>query len=220
MDDGDRCSSSTPVETRERVEKDGDEEVLRFMDSLDTYLMLLDSLSSTLRQGWFELASARHSMGSSRISSVMLDQNVQSAATTLQVREFIDRTTPEPQTIFSLSKLASSTDERCSSEEIETTCVQRATNSSELRHRGSSNLYDGTRGLDSTTTSSLTIRDSNIQKERSKLLSVFGTLVSPKLRAAQVSFETAIDDIVAIANIRSSLLSSFSQLQQEMKDLK
>ncbi|XP_039134331.1 uncharacterized protein LOC120271707 isoform X2 [Dioscorea cayenensis subsp. rotundata] len=40
-------------------------ETLRFLDSLDGYVTLLNSLSSILRQGWLELASARHSMGSS-----------------------------------------------------------------------------------------------------------------------------------------------------------
>ncbi|RWW87450.1 hypothetical protein BHE74_00003724, partial [Ensete ventricosum] len=109
MEEDDRCSSSNPGGIGQE-EEDEDGKVLRFLDSLDTYLTLLDSLSSTLRQelsacdlclsipsrediywlqGWFEVASARHSMGSSRISSVLLDQKVQSAATTFQVRKSI-----------------------------------------------------------------------------------------------------------------------------------
>ncbi|XP_062090140.1 uncharacterized protein LOC133796582 [Humulus lupulus] len=35
-------------------------------------------------EGWFELASARHSMGASRVSSAMLDLNSHSAATSVQ----------------------------------------------------------------------------------------------------------------------------------------
>uniref|UniRef100_A0A453CEW6 Vacuolar ATPase assembly protein VMA22 n=1 Tax=Aegilops tauschii subsp. strangulata TaxID=200361 RepID=A0A453CEW6_AEGTS len=62
-----------------------DEEILRFMDSADGYLLLMDSLSSALRQGWLDLASARHSMGASRVSSTLFDHKEQSAATKLQV---------------------------------------------------------------------------------------------------------------------------------------
>jgi len=64
---------------------DDDEEILRFMDSVDGYLVLMDSLSSALRQGWLDMASARHSMGPSRVSSTLFDHKEQSAATKLQV---------------------------------------------------------------------------------------------------------------------------------------
>ncbi|CAL9076318.1 uncharacterized protein LOC135636752 [Musa acuminata AAA Group] len=217
MEDDDRCSSSNPGGIGQE-EEDEDGKVLRFLDSLDSYLTLLDALSSTLRQGWFELASARHSMGSSRISSVLLDQKVQSAATTFQVRKSIDGSPSESHPSFAISKWASSRDGKCSFRELEVSRVQKTSKNSELRHRGSSNFYDTTEEHDLTINASSTISDSDIQKERSKSLSVFGTLVSPKLRGAQVSFETALDAIVEIANIRSSMLSAFTQLQQEMKE--
>lgn len=38
-------------------------------------------------QGWLELASARHSMGASRISSSLFDLKLHSAATSLRVTE-------------------------------------------------------------------------------------------------------------------------------------
>uniref|UniRef100_A0A804ISY8 Vacuolar ATPase assembly protein VMA22 n=1 Tax=Musa acuminata subsp. malaccensis TaxID=214687 RepID=A0A804ISY8_MUSAM len=213
MEDDDRCSSSNPGGIGQE-EEDEDGKVLRFLDSLDSYLTLLDALSSTLRQGWFELASARHSMGSSRISSVLLDQKVQSAATTFQVRKSIDGSPSESHPSFAISKWASSRNGKCSFRELEVSRVQKTSKNSELRHRGSSNFYEE---HDLTINASSTISDSDVQKERSKSLSVFGTLVSPKLRGAQVSFETALDAIVEIANIRSSMLSAFTQLQQEMK---
>nr|GMC56998.1 coiled-coil domain-containing protein 115 isoform X1 [Ipomoea batatas] len=65
------------------VEKDA--KVLNFLDSLDSYLILMDTLSSTLRQGCLELASARLSMGASRINSSLLDLKPHSAATTLEI---------------------------------------------------------------------------------------------------------------------------------------
>lgn len=36
-------------------------------------------------QGWLELASARHSMGASRVNGALLDLKLHSAATSLQV---------------------------------------------------------------------------------------------------------------------------------------
>ncbi|KAG6475032.1 hypothetical protein ZIOFF_064249 [Zingiber officinale] len=233
---------------------DDDDEVLRFLDSLDAYLRLRDSVSSMLRQtkyctvvmhntcqyrlasdgdgeeergeegeqeeevhwncalsGWFELATARHSMGSSRVSSVVLDQKVQPAATTLQVRESVSGSHINAWS-------SSAKDGICSSEEIELSSMQTTVKDSELRHRGTSSFYDDMKKINSTINLTPTDSDSNIQKERSKMLSVFGTLVSPKLRAAQVSFETALDGIVEIANVQSTLLSSFSRLQQERND--
>ncbi|CAH8342278.1 unnamed protein product [Eruca vesicaria subsp. sativa] len=53
--------------------------------------------------------------------------------------------------------------------------------------------------------------DEEIKRERAKSLSVFGGLVSPKLRGAQLSFETALETLVEIANTRSSMLSAFEQ---------
>lgn len=56
--------------------------------------------------------------------------------------------------------------------------------------------------------------DDRVQKERSKSLAVFGTLVSPKLRGAQLSFETALETLLEIANARASMLSAFDQVRK------
>ncbi|KAL6527211.1 hypothetical protein OROGR_016301 [Orobanche gracilis] len=69
--------------TNELVESE--QHVLNFLDSMDSYLILVDSLSSSLRQGWLELASARHSMGTFRVSSALFDLKSHHASTTLQV---------------------------------------------------------------------------------------------------------------------------------------
>ncbi|XP_058098608.1 uncharacterized protein LOC131243336 isoform X2 [Magnolia sinica] len=146
-----------------------DENILLFLDSMDSYLTLFDSLSSTLRQGWLELASARHSMGTSRITSALFDLKLHSAATTLQVNLPYDESASDVQE------------------------------------------------KDSETNGKTLAVDDQIQKERSKSLSVFGTLVSPKLRSAQVSFETALETLVKMANMRSSMLSAYAQTRQEME---
>ncbi|RZC20739.1 hypothetical protein D0Y65_007199 [Glycine soja] len=56
--------------------------------------------------------------------------------------------------------------------------------------------------------------NAEVQNERSKSLSVFGVLISPKLRASQLSFEKALETLIEIANLQKSLLYSFHQLQK------
>ncbi|XP_022641479.1 coiled-coil domain-containing protein 115 isoform X4 [Vigna radiata var. radiata] len=158
--------------------------VLQFMDSVHNYLSLFDTVSSTLRQGWFDLASARHSMGAARINSSLLDLKFHSAATTLKITNH-DGTQP----CFMLRKWVSSEEE--STNELEDENVQ---------PQDSSSVKSSADNAD-------------IEKERSKSLSVFGVLISSKLRASQLSFEKALETLVEIANMQSSLLYSFHQLQ-------
>jgi len=190
---------------------DDDEEILRFMDSVDGYLVLMDSLSSALRQGWLDMASARHSMGPSRVSSTLFDHKEQSAATKLQVVDHAGLEPSESKPHFALSKL--SLQEECNSTYDVT---EQASTEPKLRHRGSATTPDGNHERDATTSDSSTGAgtSSHVQKARSKALSVFGALVSPKLRTAQISFETALELIVELANSRSNMLASFSQLKE------
>uniref|UniRef100_A0A452ZB21 Vacuolar ATPase assembly protein VMA22 n=2 Tax=Aegilops tauschii subsp. strangulata TaxID=200361 RepID=A0A452ZB21_AEGTS len=164
-----------------------DEEILRFMDSADGYLLLMDSLSAALRQGWLDLASARHSMGASRVSSVLFDHKEQSAATRLQVDYSADLRPSESKPHFALSKW-------CLQEESNSSDVVSAQDSTKpkLRYRGSEATSDGSNESDATTAKSSTGVDicSQVQTARSKALSMFGALVSPKLRTTQVSFES------------------------------
>ncbi|KAL6652414.1 hypothetical protein ACP70R_011339 [Stipagrostis hirtigluma subsp. patula] len=218
-----------------------DEEILRFMDSVDGYLLLMDSLSSALRQGWLDLASARHSMGPSRVSSTLYDHKEQSAVTKLQVVDHADLKPSESKPLFALSKWCF--EEEChSSSDVP---VQVSTKP-ELRHRGSAtapvdiNHERDAAAAESSTgagTSSHCLEDfwlvlvviatelsglencflgfaCQVRRARAKALSVFGALVSPKLRTAQISFETALELIVELANSRSNMLASFSQIKE------
>ncbi|KAM0842403.1 hypothetical protein ACQ4PT_058393 [Festuca glaucescens] len=189
-----------------------DDEILRFMDSADGYLLVMDSLSSALRQGWLDLASARHSMGASRVSSTLFDHKEQSAATKLQVDCSADLQPSESSPHFSLSKW-------CLPEESNSSDAVSEQDSTEpkLRYRGAAATPDGSTESDATTAKSSTGVDGScqVQRARSKALSVFGALVSPKLRTTQVSFETALELIVELANSRSTILSSFSQIKHE-----
>nr|XP_011469163.1 PREDICTED: coiled-coil domain-containing protein 115 isoform X2 [Fragaria vesca subsp. vesca] len=178
------------------------ENALQFLDSMDGYLTLLDSLSWTLRQGWLQLASARHSMGGSRVSSAVLDMKPHSAATYLQVSK---QSNPEAGLgeihQFTLLKWASSDNGNGS---------PRGDDSPQLRQRKD-------KVGDSAPVTAEDDYEHQLQKERFKSLSVFGALVSPKLRAAQLSFETALEALVEIANMRSLMLSNFHEVRKEME---
>ncbi|KAL0545341.1 hypothetical protein IC582_015220 [Cucumis melo] len=190
--------------------------LLQFMDSTDDYLSLLDALSTTLRKGWFELASARHSMGTSRISTALLDLKVHSAATSLRVDERDDGSIGM-QPFINLRKWTSSEGGECLGEEKYNDKLQRESDSPQLRQRNVSDLSDNM-GKSSLKKEDALIIDDQVQKERSRTLSTFGTLVSPKLRLAQLSFENALEIIVGIANKRIAMLSSFDKVKKGLED--
>ncbi|KGN55517.1 coiled-coil domain-containing protein 115 [Cucumis sativus] len=216
----------------ESEEEDGDEEtqqeqqnpqcqdqelcLLQFLDSTDDYLNLLDALSATLRQGWFELASARHSMGTSRISTALLDMKNHSAATSLRVDERDDGSVGM-QPFINLRKWTSSEGGDSLGEEKYNDKLQRESGSPQLRQRNVSDLSDNL-GKSSLKKEDALIVDDQVQKERSRTLSTFGTLVSPKLRLAQLSFENALELIVEIANKRIAMLSSFDEVKKGSED--
>ncbi|KAK2446642.1 hypothetical protein P8452_24064 [Trifolium repens] len=188
------------------VVKDDDEEdklALQFMDSFHNYLSLTHSLSSTLRQGWLELASAKHSMGTSRVNTSVLDLKCHSAATTLKITENHDGAQPQ----FTLQKWVSSEHESTQLEDKNEQPQDSDTKSSATEATVTKNFI----GL---------ADNDEVRKERHKSLSVFGVLISPKLRATQLSFEKALETLIEIANMRSSMLHSFNQLHKEVEDTK
>ncbi|XP_015884162.1 uncharacterized protein LOC107419855 isoform X1 [Ziziphus jujuba] len=196
-----------------------DQHVLQFLDSLDGYITLMDSLSLTLRQGWLELASARHSMGASRVNSALLNLKFHSASTSLQVtRNDVDSEANEAN--FTLCKWASSNSGHSSAgEKFREDKLQTKHDSPDLRHRSKSQFSE-TPDETSVQSGASLVADDHVQRERSKSLSVFGTLVSPKLRAAQLSFETALEMLVEIANTRSTMLSAFNRVKKGLEDIK
>ncbi|XP_057489994.1 uncharacterized protein LOC130775996 isoform X1 [Actinidia eriantha] len=195
-------------------EEEEDHKVVKFLDSADSYLDLFDSLSSTLRQGWLELATARQSMGASRINSALFDLKYHNAATSLQV---IQDDVKQPN--FTLCKWVSTNNQNCSTEEAkfdEDELFEKNSTNAQLRYRGTSEIQEKS---PESIGSKLTVVD-QMQKERSKSLSMFGTLVSPKLRSAQISFETALDTLIEMANMRSLLLSAYDQVHKDMASTK
>ncbi|GAB2300464.1 hypothetical protein Dimus_034506 [Dionaea muscipula] len=126
-----------PMKEEEQQQQQEDENVLNFMDSLDSYLSLLDSLSCTLRQGWFELASARHSMGASRINTALLDLKSHDAATSVQVTQHsADSNVEQPR--FTLCKWSSCEGENLNETKSGEDEMTKKFNSLRLRHREAS----------------------------------------------------------------------------------
>ncbi|XP_054794370.1 uncharacterized protein LOC129317137 isoform X2 [Prosopis cineraria] len=209
----DRAQSQQLQLRRPRLQPGVEEKlVLQFMDSMHNYLALFDALSSTLRQGWLDLASARHSMGGLRISSSLLDMKLHSAATTVKITQYDDIAVDSiaVQPCFMLRKWVSS----------ENGTSQLEDNNVHLHE--SDSIMQSSENAEVTVSKNLSGPTDNdqFQKERSKSLSTFGILISPKLRAAQLSFERALETLVEIANMQSSVLYSFDQLHHEVEDNK
>ncbi|XP_019091671.1 PREDICTED: coiled-coil domain-containing protein 115 isoform X2 [Camelina sativa] len=196
-------------ETEIKTEGKEDENVLQFLDSLDGYLTLMDSVNSKLREGWFDLASARHSMGTLRINSTLLDLKYHPAASTFQVTDQeVGSLGSVPR--FALSKWVSKGGGSPKGKDFSTDTDSEIGSplSQQLRHRG---VSEKPSAKDENTLAA----DEEIKKERAKSLSVFGGLVSPKLRGAQLSFETALETLVEIANMRASMLSAFERITEK-----
>ncbi|CAN6445619.1 unnamed protein product [Victoria cruziana] len=199
--------------------------ILQFLDSLDDYLTLSDSLSSSLRQGWLDLASARHSMGASRVSSAVFDLKMHPAAAALHVKlddDSVSDMTAEGEDgsnilsrlrhpSFTLSKECSG---RCSEAE-----GQKQSNSvcAVLRCRAPLRPSEDHQKEKSEKTKIQDSLDVQVQKQREKLLSVYGVLVSPKLRGAQISFERALEIIINLANARTKMMAAFERIERDTK---
>ncbi|KAL8031693.1 hypothetical protein ABFS82_13G042200 [Erythranthe guttata] len=180
-----------------------DQNILNLLDSMDNYLILVDSLSSSLRQGWLELASARYSMGASRVNSSLFDLKSHQASTTLQVDNGgIDTELP----CFTLCKWTSSDEAKLEEDEL----LKNKSDSPPVQHLESEERKAEESGSPVTA-------NNHVEKERFKSLSMFGTLVSPKLRATQSTFETTLETLVEMSNLRASLLCAYDHVQKDRK---
>ncbi|KAH6792625.1 hypothetical protein C2S52_003102, partial [Perilla frutescens var. hirtella] len=163
--------------------------------------------------GWLELASARHSMGAARVSSTLFDLKSHRASTTLDV-DTVDTNVELPQ--FTLCKWASSDDPEKNYEEANLNDDESLPNKPESPQV----QYNEPQERREDSGESLVSPNDHARKARSRSLSMFGTLVSPKLRATQLSFETALEMLVEISNVRASLLHAHNQVQKDLKAAK
>ncbi|KAL8245632.1 hypothetical protein R6Q59_006848 [Mikania micrantha] len=191
-----------------------DDKTLFFLDSMDNYLILIETLSSSLRQGWLELASARHSMGASRVNTALLSLKNHSAATKVELDydDYDSSTIKSPH--FSLCKWTSTDDKNSSLEK------QNIEEGEQVKENLSSWECENQNSSPESSKASEPMASphkSENHKERAKVLSMFGTLVSPKLRASQLSFETALETLVELSNVRSSILKAHDAILKDKK---
>uniref|UniRef100_A0A2P2L6T3 Vacuolar ATPase assembly protein VMA22 n=2 Tax=Rhizophora mucronata TaxID=61149 RepID=A0A2P2L6T3_RHIMU len=148
-------------------------------------------------------------MGTSRVNTALLDLTSHSASTWLKVTA-LDHQAEQPH--FALRKWGSLENDHCCNEEhlSKESMLPEKSGNYVIRRRANSLPSEERDTMDGDT---LKV-DDQVQKERGKWLSVFGTLVSPKLRAAQLSFETALEMLVEIANMRSAILSTYDQIHK------
>ncbi|EYU36575.1 hypothetical protein MIMGU_mgv1a014153mg [Erythranthe guttata] len=179
-----------------------DHNILNLLDSMDNYLILVDSLSSSLRQGWLELASARYSMGASRVNSSLFD--LKSHQLPNQDLDNAGTDTELPR--FTLCKWTSSDEAKLEEDEL----LKNKSDNPPVQHQESEERKAEESGSPVTA-------NNHAEKERFKSLSMFGTLVSPKLRATQSTFETALETLVEMSNLRASLLRAYDQVQKDRK---
>ncbi|KVI07665.1 hypothetical protein Ccrd_013970 [Cynara cardunculus var. scolymus] len=184
-----------------------DENTLFFLDSVDNYLILIETLSSTLRQGWLELASARHSMGASRVNSALLNLKPHSAATTVEV-DYDNAGSVKKSPLFSLCKWASSDDKDSPLEKENNEDEHLKENSSSPKlgphasPRDSENQESSPESSNRSETNTPS-PESNGSKTNAPLCKTEST----------VTLET----LVEIANVRSSILKAHDALKKEMK---
>lgn len=205
-----------------------DMKLIQLLDSTDDYIKLYYSLSQTLRQGWLEIAGARYSMGPSRISEASFNLKPHPAYTLISAErtDDVDATDENCAVEKADEKISMSgvKQEACfilhkweNKEEVDFK-ESRERSSSQLRHRHLSHSAEKDKGESKdkgSSESSSNAAVSQVQKRKSEALSLFGTLVSPQLRSAQISFEKVLETLVEIANVRNTILSVLAQISKE-----
>ncbi|CAM6024103.1 unnamed protein product [Sphagnum balticum] len=209
---------------------DMDMEMIRWLDSVHQLLCLRDSLSQVLRQGWMEMAQARYAMGPARISQPLYSLKPYAASASVSVKSSPSSGAPETAVDqedvfqptsncavhFALQKQSSDGDDHTSNQPSKNTLKSRnmhhSSKSGEQAQlvpsdwsREEDIAYKKLMGDtdDSDTDTELQPKTSTQALGSTKPLQWFGGLVSPHLRAAQSSFESALEIVVDIANAQS-----------------
>ncbi|XP_071703877.1 uncharacterized protein [Rutidosis leptorrhynchoides] len=163
-------------------------------------------------------------MGGLRVNNGLLNLKPHSAATTVELHHDIAGSTQ-----FSLCEWSSSDDNESSygkensdgGEKLNKKLCSRNSVNQESTLESSKESETNTSPRESNRSeskASLNKTENPLHKDRAKVLSMFGTLVSPKLRDSQLSFETAVKTIVDVANARSSILEAHDALLKDMKN--
>ncbi|MCO5580278.1 hypothetical protein L7F22_034144 [Adiantum nelumboides] len=228
-ENGEGDSTSSCVSEVQEAHEDA--QVLRVLDAMDHLLLCRESLAKFLSQGWMEIASARYSMGPSRIDQALFSLKPCPASTLVSISRADDFVNDEAHdgegeecisqqeihfTLESPHKIKPRGDPTFGYESSKSDVLS----GSHLRQRhssGSANMQhtgnDLDNGQDLGNDGDLAQDMQNKLKE-SDPLAWFGTLVSPHLRAAQSSFKEALETIAELATTQSTILMAYQQTQE------
>ncbi|KAI5073476.1 hypothetical protein GOP47_0011489 [Adiantum capillus-veneris] len=221
---GEADSTSTSSCVSEVQEAHEDAQMLRLLDAMDHLLSCRDSLAKSLSQGWMEIASARYSMGPSRIDQALFSLKPCTASTLVSVSRtdelVIDKGHVEEceqecisQQEFQFALQSPHKDNPGGYENAKSDVLPQ----SQLRQRhpsGSANRQHTDNDFED---SNILGNDSDMAQSKSRghdSLAWFGTLVSPHLRVAQSSFKEALETVVELATSQSTIQMAYRQIQE------
>ncbi|KAG0562594.1 hypothetical protein KC19_9G158600 [Ceratodon purpureus] len=198
---------------------DLDHHVLRCLDSCHELLALRNDLSLLLRQGWMDMARARYSMGSSRISHPLFSLKPHSASAHVGLALLDDDPgSPSLMTLVRLdaagitnSQSADSDSHTCKPERRGSRSGAAPPDWSHDEDAAYRRLMAGEGDSDSDSEAAVETQTN----EQTRPLRWFGTLVSPHLQAAQTSFESALEILVKIANAQQEASHAHNQVMQQ-----
>lgn len=210
-----------------------DRQILCLLDALNRLLRSRDTLAQTLSRGWMDIASARYAMGPSRISQAVFSLKPCPASTFVSVSPAEDAPNAKDganhtsQFTLRIQCQGIENNDTALGQEEQTPKISMH---SELRQRHTSGVSNnkhvetGSKGSvnhsmvgESTVTQEaqgLSAAGGSL-KQRSEALAWFGTLVSPHLRTAQSSFAEALETLVELATLQSSVLAAYHQIKQD-----
>jgi len=208
------------------VESMLDMEMIKCLDSVHQLLSLRDTLSQLLRQGWMEMASARYSMGP-QVSQPLFRLKPYAASASISITD--DSNDNDEASIVSdgpfhmtLQRLetgdlsngkvtgpSNKVDEPSRQGQEQSNAVP--TDWTQEEDAAYKRLMRDVDDLDSDSESGFSTQ----AKEKAKPLHWFGGLVSPHLRAAQGSFQLALEVLVDMANAQGEAAHAHKLVLQE-----
>ncbi|MCO5592905.1 hypothetical protein L7F22_046909 [Adiantum nelumboides] len=231
LEDGEGDSTSPSSCVSEVQDAHEDAHILRLLDAMDRLLLCRESLAKFLSQGWMEIASARYSMGPSRIDQALFSLKPCPASTLVSISRADDFFNDEAHdgegeecisqqeihfTLESPHKIKprnipTSGYESSKSDALSGSHLRQRHSSSSANMQHTGNDFDDGQALGNDGNMA---QDMQNKLKESDLLAWFGTLVSPHLRAAQSSFKEALETIAELATTQTTILMAYQQTQE------
>lgn len=210
-------SQPTAATVQEAAEAEAEAAVVHVLEHVDKCLELREAATAKLKDGWFDIARARHAMGRQQVTEAMYSANMQPVATVhlrdepraaarRQTADSGDRHTAA--SVAADSQPATTASSTGSSLEPNASAAAAAISHSSDAGKLSQDLAAWA-PLDSGG-----LAWSLESGDASKFLHMFGAAPSPYLRSAQASFKQALEELVGLANCQQALRPNCPSLTQ------